>query len=151
MAFLRKELSTSQKQTVIKLSVKKDCHKRFIKSWGSIASLNVDGKLILKVLSNLMKNLLPNWFHLIKNVYAINRFLSEVVRVISDILEMTDILNMRGYLLTIDSEKTFDSVAHYFLIAILEKHDFKKNFLRWIKALLNNQESYIISVGITTH
>ena len=64
---------------------------------------------------------------------------------------MADILNMEGYLLTIDIEKAFDSVDHYFLLAIPEKYDFKKNFLRWIETLLNNQESFIVNAGITTH
>ena len=42
---------------------------------------------------------------------------------------MTDILNMEGYLLAIDIEKAFDSVDHYFLLAILKKCGFKKTFL----------------------
>ena len=41
---------------------------------------------------------------------------------------MTDILNMESYHLTIDIEKVFDSVDHCFLLAILEKHGFKKTF-----------------------
>ena len=47
---------------------------------------------------------------------------------------------MEGYLLTADIEKAFDSVDHYFLLAILEKYGFKKNFLRWIETLLKNQD-----------
>ena len=85
------------------------------------------------------------------NAYVANRFISEAGRIISDILEMIDILNMDGYLLTIDIEKVFDSVDHYFLLAILEKYGFKKNFLRWIETLLNNQESCIINGGIITN
>ena len=54
---------------------------------------------------------------------------------------------MEGYPLT----KVFDSVDHYFLFAILEKYGFKKNFLRWIEILLNNQESFIINGGIISH
>ena len=49
---------------------------------------------------------------------------------------------MEGYLLTADIEKAFDSVDHYFLLAILEKYGFKKTFLRWIEALLNNHNLY---------
>ena len=52
---------------------------------------------------------------------------------------MAHILTMESYLLTTDIEKAFDSVDHYFLLAILEKYGFKKNFPRWIETLLNNQ------------
>ena len=99
--------------------------------------------------SNRIKNLLPNLISPNQNAYVIHRFISARARFISDILEMADILNMEG--LTIDIEKAFDSVDHYFLLAILEKYGFKKNFLRWIISLLNNQESCIINGGITTH
>ena len=63
---------------------------------------------------------------------------------------MTDILNREGYLLAIDIEKAFDSVDLYFLLAILGKYGFKKNFLRWIETLLSNQQTCIINGGITT-
>ena len=70
--------------------------------------------------------------------YVANRFISEGRRLVSDVLEITDILNMEGYLLTIDIEKAFDSVDHNLLLAILVKCDSKKRFLRWIETLLNN-------------
>ena len=42
---------------------------------------------------------------------------------------------MEGYLLTVDIyTTTFD---HYFLIAVLDKHGFKRKFLRWTEILLN--------------
>ena len=116
MAFLKKELSTSQKQAVIKLIEKKDCDKKFVKNWRPISLLNVDVKLISKVLSNRIKNLLRNLISTSKNAYVTNRFISEGGRLISDILEMIDILNMKGYLLTVDIEEAFDSVGHYFLL-----------------------------------
>ena len=75
-----------------------------------------------------------------QKAYVTNRFLREGGRLISDILEMKENLNMEGYLLTADIEKAFDSVDHYFLLAILEKYGFKKNFLRWIETLLKNQD-----------
>ena len=41
-AKLKKELSTSQRQTIIKLIEKKDKDKGFIKNWRPISLLNVD-------------------------------------------------------------------------------------------------------------
>ena len=101
--------------------------------------------------TNRIKNLLQNLISNNQNAYVAKRFISEGSRLLSDILEMTDILNMEGYLLTRDIEEAFDSVDHYFLLAILEKYDFKKDFLRWIETSFNNQESCIINGGITTH
>ena len=86
-----------------------------------------------------------------QNAFVANRFINEGGRLISHILEITDILNMEGYLLIIDIEKAFDSVDHHFLLAILEKCGYKENFLRWIETLFSNQESCIINWGITTH
>ena len=66
MTFLKKELSTSQKQAAIKLIEKKDRDKRFTKNWRSVSLLNVDVKLISKVSSNQIKNVLPHLFRIIK-------------------------------------------------------------------------------------
>ena len=69
---------------------------------------------------------------------------------ISDILEITDVLKIRGLLLTVYIEKAFDSVGHQFLINVLKTSWFEKNLVRWIKILLKNQESCIINGGINT-
>ena len=50
------ELSTSQKQAIIKLIEKKEVNKRFIKTRTPISLLNVDMKLISKVLPSRLKS-----------------------------------------------------------------------------------------------
>ena len=55
-----------------------------------------------------------------------------------------------GFLVTIDIEKAFDSLDHKFILAVLKKIGFGKNFVSWVEALLNNQESCVINGGITT-
>ena len=58
-------------------------------------------------------------------------------------------MKVKGYLVTIDIEKYFDSLDHTFLISALEKFGFGKTFIEWIKTFLNEQESYIINGGTT--
>ena len=53
-------------------------------------------------------------------------------------------------LITIDIQKAFDSVNHQFLILALKRYGFGKMFIKWVKTLLNNQESCIINGGFTT-
>ena len=50
-----------------------------------------------------------------------NRCISETGRLISDILEITDTLNLKGYLVTTDTEKAFDLLNHSFRMAVLKK------------------------------
>ena len=59
-AKLKKELSTSQRQAVIKLIEKKDKGKIFIKNWQAISLLNVNYKIISKAHASKLKNVLPN-------------------------------------------------------------------------------------------
>ena len=42
-----------------------------------------------------------------------NRCISEGGRLISDFLEMSEVLNKEGFLITVDVEKAFDSQFHY--------------------------------------
>ena len=35
--------------------------------------------------------------------------------------------------MTVDIEKAFDSINHCFLIKVLEKYRFEKDFIKWIK------------------
>ena len=58
-AKLKKKLSTSQKQAVIKLIEKKD-NKGFIKNWRPIFLLNVDYRIISKALVSRLKKVIPN-------------------------------------------------------------------------------------------
>ena len=44
-------LSISQRQAIIKLIVKKDRGKRFVKNWGPILLLNVDWEILSKLLA----------------------------------------------------------------------------------------------------
>ena len=62
---------------------------------------------------------------------------------------MSDVLDIPGYLVTMDIEKAFDSLDHDFLLSILKKFGFGGNFVYRMKVLLNNQQSCIINGGFT--
>ena len=68
----------------------------------------------------------------------------------SDILEVSNLLALEGFLVTVDIEKAFDSVNDCFLLHIFQKFGFGIDFVSWIKTILNNQESCIINGGKTT-
>ena len=71
-------------------------------------------------------------------------------RLISDILEMSESLNLKGYIVTVDTENAFDSLRHSFLLGCLKKYGFGNDFIKWAEMLLECQESCIINGGNTT-
>ena len=48
-----------------------------------------------------------------------NRFIGESGKLISDIIEISDWLNIEGCLLTMDIQKAFDSLDYDFLSSVL--------------------------------
>ena len=107
-------------------------------------------KLSLKLLHQGSKKVLPNLISPQQTSYFENRFIGENGRLIADIIEITDILNKEGFLVTIDIEKAFYSLDHTFLISVLKKFGFGNNFVNWIETLISKQESCVINGGNTT-
>ena len=123
------ELSISQRQAIIKLIEKKDRDKRYIKNWRPISLLNVDSKIISKVLSERLKNILSSLISTQQTAYIKHRFIGEGGRLISDIVNICDRNNSEGFLVTIHIEKVFDSIDHKFILAVLKKFGFVKGTL----------------------
>ena len=96
-AKLKKQLSTPQRQAVIKLIEKKDKDNGFIKNWRPISSFNVDYKITSKALASRVKKVLPNLVSPQQTVYRGNRFNGESGRLIADINEITDVLNKEEF------------------------------------------------------
>ena len=128
---------------------KKDRDKRFIKNRRPISLLNVDSKIISKALSEKLKEILPDFISSQHTAYVKNRHMGESGTLISDIIEITKIRKIGGFLVTMDIEKVFDLLDHNFIISTLEKYCFGQNFILWFKILLNDQESCVINGGKT--
>ena len=65
-------------------------------------------------------------------------FISESGRLISDVIEMYNILDIRTYLVTMDIEKEFESLDNDFLLSVLKKnwfwwefHLLDKSIIKW--------------------
>ena len=149
-AYDKKEFSISQRQAIIKVIEKKNSDKRYIKNWRPISLLNVDYKIASKALAERLKKVLPKLVSHDQTAYIKNRFIGETGRLISDIIELKDTLDIVGFLVTMDIEKAFNSLYHSFLISVLKKYASGNSFVNWIEAITKKQESCVINSGTTT-
>ena len=80
-----------------------------------------------------MKKVLPNLISSQQIAYVVQRSINGSGRLISDLLSVTKKMKVKGYLVTNDIEKAFDSLDHTFLISAHEKFGFGKTFADWRK------------------
>ena len=76
-----------------------------------------------------------------QTAYVENRFIGESGRLISDKNEISDLLNVEQFLVTMDIKKAVGSLYHDFLSSVLRKFVFGKKFFTWIEILLKYQLS----------
>ena len=127
-AFEVGELSMSQRQAVITLIEKKGKDKHYMKNWRPISLLNVDAKILSKILASHVKKVISSLITGNQTAYVLGRVVGESIRLTSDLIEYSNIQNIPGYLVTVDIEKDFDSVDHTFLCSVLQKFGFGKKF-----------------------
>ena len=108
--FEKGEMSCSQKQAVITLLEKKGKDRSFLENWRPISLVNVDAKIMSKVIATRMKNVLPSIIHHNQTGFIKDRYIGETVRSIFDIMDYTAKENIPGLLIFIDFHKAFDSL-----------------------------------------
>ena len=107
-------------------------------------------KLISKVLASRLKSVTSSIVNENQVAYVNNRFIRKSGRLISDVLEIVNSLGTDGILMTVDIEKAFDSINHCFLMPVLKKFGFGKDFRKSIQILMKNLESCVINGSKTT-
>ena len=151
-AFEYGELSSSQKQAVITLIVKKGKDKRLVKNWRPISLVNVDAKLASKTLAKRLEKVLPEVINFNQNAFVKGRTIFDSARTIDDVIEYARYKDIPGILVAIDFEKAFDSLnlIQFFILRVLHAFNFGPSFIQWIRVLYNNASSCVMNNGFTT-
>ena len=143
-------LTESQSQALVVLIQKPGKDLRFLSSWRPISLINVDAKLISKVLSNRIEPLMPILVSQEQSAFVRGRYIGEPIRLVSDILYETQSQKCSGLLFAADFAAAFDSIDFCILFQVLSKFGFDEHFLRWIRLLHNNSKSCIMNGGYST-
>ena len=87
-------------------------------------------KRLQKVISSIVANE--------QSGYIKGRYIGNNVRLLSDIIDLSEKEDIPGALLTLDFEKAFDSLEWEFMLETLKLFNFGPNFIHWIKVLYKN-------------
>ena len=143
VTFVKKEMSRSQKQAIITIIETKGKDRSLLENCRPISLVNVDTKIISKVITTRIKKVLPHIIHHNQSGYVEDRYIGESVRSIFDIMEFTVNENIPGLSIFVDFQKAFDSLERDFLVSCLETFNFGRDFIHWVKVFYNNIQSCV--------
>ena len=148
--YITNNLVPTMKNGIIQLIYKKKGNQTELKFWRPISLLNVDYKILTKILSKRLKNSIN---------YLINPYQSSGVKereILDNVLNIKNIINyvkdknMPTAIISLDNEKAFDRIEINYLIKVLQKYDFPETFLKWIEIIYKDITSQVLVNGALT-
>ena len=114
-----------------------------------IALMNVDVKIITKLLSMRLQTVLPTIIHESQTA-VFGRQIGNSIHLVRDIIDYANASDEGAALLFIDQEKAFDRVSHKFLADVMKAFGFGDYFIHWIEILYSNAYTKINMNGFLT-
>ena len=140
------KLPHSQSKGILTLLYKKG-EREDIKNWRPLTLLNVDYKIVSKLLANRIKPKLCKLIHPDQRGFVPGRSIHEANRLIQDFIDYANMRNDNGSIIFLDQEKAFDRVEWEWLDACLIKYNFGNKFTSWANMLLKDAKTCIKTNG----
>ena len=143
--FEQGSLSKSQKLSYISLLCKNPDQPELCKNYRPISLLNVDYKILTKVLCNRLSASLAGIVHPDQTCSVPGRTIFDNCHLIRDVINDVNSNPLdSGILLSTDQEKAFDRVDHSYMLLVLKHFGFSDDFIRWISIIYNDISSAVI-------
>lgn len=143
-------LPESMLGSATRLIFKKRGDRKNLKNWHPITLLDVDYKIISKILTTRLSLVLGSVLHPDQTCSVPGRSISSNVVLLRDIFDYIEMTNEAAILVSLDQEKAFDRVDRSFLSDLLCHLGFGPNFRKWVFALYEGAFMQIILNGWLT-
>lgn len=150
-AFASGSLSISQRRGIISLIPPKNKDKTILENLRPISLLNVDYKILTKVLAIRLEKVLPKIINPDQSGYVKGRYIGENIRLIQDLMFYLEKENSPGTAVFVDFRKAFDTIEWNYLEKALALFNFGPNFLQWFRTIYSNISSCVLNNGHASH
>ena len=134
-------------QGVITLITKKGKNIKNILNWRPISLLNVDYKILTKILATRIKGVLHTIIHPDQKGFVPDRYIKENIIEIISTIDKLETEDHPGLLVSIDFYKAFDTLEWTFIKKAFEYFNFPEYLIKWVSVIYNNINSCIINNG----
>ena len=146
-AFQSGSMSISQRRGIISLIPKKNKDKSLLENLRPISLLNVDYKILTKVIAKRIEKVLPKIINPDQTGYVKGRYIGENIRLIQDIMFFTKNANLPGIAIFLDFRKAFDTIEWSYLSSAIKAFNFGPDIQRWIEVIYHDVSSCVLNNG----
>lgn len=140
-------LPPTMSEASITLLLKKDKDPLLCNSYRPISLLNVDFKILAKVLASRLQSIMPTLINSDQTGFISGRHSSSNTRKLFNILYSSP-TDSPELILSLDAEKAFDRVEWEYLFYVLNKFGLSSGFVEWIKLLYASPVASVNTNGI---
>ena len=141
------KLSDTQRMGLITLLFKKKGSRADLANWRPISLLNVDYKILTKILANRVRLVLPKIIHVDQTCSVAGRSILDNAHLLRNVQDYVDQKNLGAAFVSLDQQKAFDRVHWGYLRQVLENFGFGPNFRRWVEILYTDINSAVLCNG----
>ena len=145
--FVKEELTESMKTAIISMIPKKDPNDTDIAKWRPISLLCADYKIIAKALTNRLLPTLEEIISIEKSAAVPNRTIYNNLFTITDVIGYSSKKKLPTDILNFDQEKGFDKVDRDYMLKCLEKMNYPKQYIQFLKIIYEETYSQIQNNG----
>jgi exonuclease III len=137
----------SQKHGVIKILCKDPAHPEHLDNWRPISLLNVDYKILTRVLTTRLSKVIATVVHPDQTSSVPGRTILDNLHLTRNLIDYLDFKELPGILVSLDQQKAFDRVNHHYLFSVLDAFGFGPQFQQWVKLIYSDITSSVLVNG----
>lgn len=147
-AFVLQSLPPTFDEALISVIPKKDRDPLQPSNYRPISLLNVDCKILTRILATRLERVLPGIIHPDQVGFMKNRSSTDNMRRLLHLISLNREKADTIVALSLDAEKAFDCVQWEFLFSALSNFGFKTSFITWVKMLYNSPKASVMTNGL---
>ena len=131
-------LSPTTWKGLISLLPKKNKDTRYVKNMRPLTLLNIDYKILAKVMDNHLRDVAPLLIHRDQTGFMAGRHINVNIRKLLDVMEYCKNTSTPAVIMSIDMEKCFDCIEHEVIFETMHIFNFGEKYIRWVSLFYKN-------------